>query len=41
LELLKPAANDLLQKWRVSKRLNSSRTGDEDATLIDRIEVAA
>jgi SOS response associated peptidase (SRAP) len=38
-ELLKPAANDLLQKWPVSRRVNSSRTGDEDATLIDRIEL--
>jgi hypothetical protein len=34
------AANDLLQKWPVSKRVNSSRTSDEDATLIDRIDLA-
>jgi putative SOS response-associated peptidase YedK len=40
LELLKPAANDLLQKWPVSRRVNSSRTSDDDATLIDRIELA-
>jgi putative SOS response-associated peptidase YedK len=39
-ELLKPATNDLLQKWPVSKRVNSSRANDEDATLIDRIELA-
>jgi putative SOS response-associated peptidase YedK len=40
LELLKPASNDLLQKWPVSRRVNSSRTSDEDATLIDRVEAA-
>jgi putative SOS response-associated peptidase YedK len=37
LELLKPAANDLLQRWPVSKRVNSSRAPAEDATLIDRV----
>jgi putative SOS response-associated peptidase YedK len=35
VELLKPAANDVLQRWPVSKRVNSSRASDEDATLID------
>ena len=35
IELLKPAANDVLQRWPVSKRVNSSRASDEDATLID------
>ena len=39
-ELLKPAANDLLQMWPVSRRVNSSRTDDEDSTLIDPIELA-
>jgi putative SOS response-associated peptidase YedK len=39
-ELLKPAANDVLQKWPVSRRVNGSRTSDEDATLIDRIDIA-
>ena len=39
LELLKPAANDLLQRWPVSKRVNSSRAPDEDSTLIDRISL--
>jgi putative SOS response-associated peptidase YedK len=39
-ELLKPAANDLLQKWPVSRRVNNFRTDDDDATLIDRIELA-
>jgi hypothetical protein len=34
---MKPAAEDLLQKRPVAKRVNSSRTSDEDATLIDAI----
>ena len=37
LELLKPAAENMLQKWPVSKRVNSSRAPDEDPTLIDRV----
>ena len=36
-ELLKPAADDVLQRWLVSKRVNSSRAPDEDATLIDPV----
>ena len=39
LELLKPAPDDLLQSWPVSKRVNSSRAPDEDATLIDRVSI--
>ena len=35
VELLKPAANDLLQRWPVSKRVNSSRADADDPTLID------
>ena len=35
--LMKSAAEDVLQKWPVSKRVNSSRTSDEDATLIERV----
>lgn len=35
--LLKPADNDLLQKWPVSKRVNSSRAPDEDPSLIEPI----
>ncbi len=35
--LLKPADEEVLQKWPVSKRVNSSRTSDEDATLIEPI----
>jgi putative SOS response-associated peptidase YedK len=37
LELLKPAPNDLLQRWPVSKRVNSSKAPAEDQTLIDHI----
>jgi putative SOS response-associated peptidase YedK len=35
--LMNPAGEDVLQKWPVSKRVNSSRASDDDATLIDRI----
>ena len=34
LDILKPAANDALQRWPVSRRVNSSRTSDDDKTLI-------
>jgi putative SOS response-associated peptidase YedK len=37
LELLNPAAEDLLQRWPVSKRVNSSRAPDDDPTLIERM----
>jgi putative SOS response-associated peptidase YedK len=39
VEMLKPAANDLLQRWPVSRRVNSSRAPDDDATLIDKISL--
>jgi putative SOS response-associated peptidase YedK len=39
LELLNPAANNLLQKWPVSKRVSSSRAPDEDATLIEEVSI--
>jgi hypothetical protein len=35
---MKPADEDTLQPWPVSKRVNSSRAADDDPTLID-IEV--
>ena len=38
VELLRPAPNDLLHMWPVSKRVNVSRRGDEDARLIEPIE---
>jgi hypothetical protein len=28
---------NMLQKWPVSKRVNSARTSDEDETLIDKV----
>lgn len=36
-ESLVPASEDMLQKWPVSKSVNSSRTSDEDSTLVDEI----
>jgi putative SOS response-associated peptidase YedK len=36
-ELLKPAPNDYLQVWPVSRRVNSSRTAGDDPALIDRV----
>ena len=41
VEELKPAPNDYLQRWPVSKRVNSSRTSDEDATLIEPVRLGA
>lgn len=41
MEVLRPAANDVLQKWPVSRRVNSSRTPGDDPTLIDRLPFAA
>jgi putative SOS response-associated peptidase YedK len=35
--LMKPASEDVLQKWPVSKRVNSSRASDDDATLIEHL----
>ena len=37
VELLKPAANDMLQRWPVSKRVNSSRASGDDPMLIDSL----
>jgi putative SOS response-associated peptidase YedK len=37
IELLKPAANDVLQRWPVSKRANSSRMQADDPTLIEPV----
>ncbi len=39
LEVLRPAADDVLQRWPVSKRVNSSRAPAKDYTLIDRVAV--
>jgi putative SOS response-associated peptidase YedK len=35
--LMKSDGEDVLRKWPVSKRVNSSRAPDDDATLIGRI----
>jgi hypothetical protein len=37
--VLKPAPDDYLQRWPVSKRINSSKADANDATLIDPIEM--
>jgi putative SOS response-associated peptidase YedK len=37
--LLRPAANDVLRLWPVSRRVNSSRAPADDPTLIERVEV--
>ncbi len=39
-EFLKPPPNDFLQKWPVSRRVNSSRADADDSTLIEKIEWA-
>jgi putative SOS response-associated peptidase YedK len=35
-EALKPAPNEYLQRWPVSKRVNSSKADANDPTLIER-----
>jgi putative SOS response-associated peptidase YedK len=40
LEFLKPPPNDFLQKWPVSKRVNSSRADADDSTLIEKVKLA-
>jgi putative SOS response-associated peptidase YedK len=35
VEELTPAPNDYLQRWAVSKRVNSSKADKDDATLIE------
>ena len=39
--MLKPAPNDFLQRWPVSKRVNSSKADADDPALIDKVELAA
>ena len=39
--MLKPTPNDYLQRWPVSKRVNSSKADAEDATLIEKVDLAA
>jgi putative SOS response-associated peptidase YedK len=37
IEMLKPAPDDYLQVWPVSRRVNSSRAPSDDQTLIEQI----
>jgi hypothetical protein len=37
---MKPAAEDALQMWPVSKRVNSSWADGDDAFLIEKVEAA-
>ena len=41
VEELTPASNDYLQRWAVSKRVNSSKADKDDATLIEPVNQAA
>ena len=38
VELLRPAPNDFLRMWPVSKRVNASGRGDDDPSLIEPVE---
>ena len=38
-EYLKPAPSDYLQRWSVSKRVNSSKADADDATLIEPVDL--
>ena len=38
VELLRPAPNDLLRMWPVSKRVNVSGRGDDDPGLVEPVE---
>ena len=40
-ELLRPAPENLLHVWPVSKRVNRSGAGRDDPTLIDQVELSA
>jgi putative SOS response-associated peptidase YedK len=40
-ELLKPAADDALRMWPVSRRVNRTRDGDDNPGLIEEIELNA
>jgi putative SOS response-associated peptidase YedK len=41
VEELKPAPNDSLQRWAVSKRVNSSKADKDEPTLIKPVGQAA
>jgi putative SOS response-associated peptidase YedK len=38
IDLLMPAANNVLQRWAVSKRVNSSRADPDDPSLTDPVQ---
>ena len=40
-ELLRPAPNDFLRMWPVSKRVNVSGRGDDDPSLIEAVVAIA
>jgi putative SOS response-associated peptidase YedK len=40
IEDLKPAPNDYLRRWAVSKRVSSSKSDKNDVTLIEAVESA-
>src|SRR5215470_16755222 len=37
--LMRPAGEDILQRWAVSKRVNSSKALDDDETLIEKTDL--
>jgi putative SOS response-associated peptidase YedK len=37
IELLRPAAEDRLRMWSVSRRVNKTGTGDDDPSLLDEV----
>jgi putative SOS response-associated peptidase YedK len=41
IDCLSPVSNEYLQKWPVSKRVNSSKADTDDPILIEEVELAA
>lgn len=41
VEELKPISNDYLQRWQVSRKVNSSKADKDDASLLEPIRQAA
>jgi hypothetical protein len=39
-ELLRPAPNDLLRMWPVSRQVNTTGRGDDDPSLIEPVEAS-
>jgi putative SOS response-associated peptidase YedK len=39
VEELRPAPNNYLQRWTVSKRVNSSKADKDDASLIEQVQL--